>query len=611
MKLTVSQCLGVLKNPRNRHRIELAKKQEERLVMHCEPILSRKEAPSAVNDFLLWVSSFLPKDKYQRFEQLLTFPFETVDTTKTIFDDLKKFFSAPDQSISFDFKNSAYQEEFMQYLENTVDSDFWETKGMDALRTGISSLIVVDLPEFQTDLRPQPYYYLLSICSCYDLVINEETGAIEYVAFWQKDKSVIFIDEVAYRKFRQQEQGGEWYLVEGGEKIHSTYKETINEADNSVIYGDLINGLGYTPVCSFYKNAISGSEGIIKKGPITTSLSKLDWLLFWQVSKKYLDLYGAWPIVVSYKEECTYRDENGHECREGYVNFEYEGSNGQWLKGQKECPSCKNRGVIGAGSFWTVDPPRDKDDVDLMQNPVKFIEVSNDKLEYGVAEMERLEKAIKINATGYYQEATKDAINEKQVYSQYEGRKAILDTIREQFEEAQEFVYETMAKLRYDQFFLKANVFLGKEYFLQSPTDLVLQYTEAKKAGLPMYEVAKIRETYSKTKFKNDPGEFQRAFILSQLEPYPDQSIAELKALGLNEVDLEGFYLKLDFANFIARFEREQMNVVEFGSLLSFDQKISIIKSKLLQYVSDLSKKASSRIEREANAGPAGGSNSA
>ena len=79
--------------------------------------------------------------------------------------------------------------------------------------------------------------------------------------------------------------------------------------------------------------------------------------------------------------------------------------------------------------------------------------------------------------------------------------------------------------------------------------------------------------------------QYQRSIILAQLEPYPDFSIADCVSAQVNLYDYENYLLKIDFINFVLRFEREQMSIIEFGSAISFSEKISIIKQKLLSYV--------------------------
>ena len=50
---------------------------------------------------------------------------------------------------------------------------------------------------------------------------------------------------------------------------------------------------------------------------------------------------------------------------------------------------------------------------------------------------------------------------------------------------------------------------------------------------------------------------------------------------------MEDVVIKINFADYIRRFERENMNVLEFGSALSYDKKISQIKQTLLSYAAN------------------------
>lgn len=552
---------------------------------------------TAVQDFLDWVKTFLPDDKFCRFKELLTFPLETVDSTEAIFQELEKFRGAPDANNKIEFTNTTYEEDFSWYISNVLkDDDFWKREGMRALKTAINSFLVIDVPANQLGLRPEPYYFIVEIDTVYDAEINRKNGNVEYLVFWESDKHLIFIDDVAWRRFEKVETTDEWKMVM--EAVHTGWAYTAPEGDNPEVWGQEPQwGIGYAPACSFYRTVINKKDNIFdKRGPLTSTLTKLDWLLFWKTSKKYLDLYGAWPIIVGYKETCEYKDENNNACASGFINYqEYvphlandPNFPGGYKNCQKRCPVCEKKGIIGPGSYWTVDPPQDSTDVDLMKNPVTIVEISNDKLEYGVSEIIRLENEIRLNTVGYLNsEPTKEAINEKQVKSQFESRQAILDSIREQFDANKKFAYDTVARIRYGNLFLRSEIFGGREYFLQSAEDIALQYKQAKDSGLPMYEIARIRESYSNTKFRNNTTQAQRALILSQLEPWPDLSLKDLKFLGLDQMDPRNFFLKVDFINFVARFEREQLSVIEFGSEIRFSEKIRIIHSKLLEYVSE------------------------
>ena len=49
----------------------------------------------------------------------------------------------------------------------------------------------------------------------------------------------------------------------------------------------------------------------------------------------------------------------------------------------------------------------------------------------------------------------------------------------------------------------------------------------------------------------------------------------------------EQLMLKLDFSDFVKRFERENMNIVEFGENIAYDTKIGIIRERLMEYATE------------------------
>ena len=50
---------------------------------------------------------------------------------------------------------------------------------------------------------------------------------------------------------------------------------------------------------------------------------------------------------------------------------------------------------------------------------------------------------------------------------------------------------------------------------------------------------------------------------------------------------MEELLIKLNFADFIRRFERENMNIIEFGADIDYTNKISTIKEQLRQYATE------------------------
>lgn len=572
-KLTANLVLDLIKNPLNRTYIDQAIFQQERLQFHCEPFQQKDQLPNrAYRDYISWVGSFLPADKLKRFESLLRTPLDTVVSTETIFNELSKVFEADDRYIKFDFVSEEIEADANDYAARIGDADFWRTDGFDALKTGINSIIVVDLPSVQITSRPEPYYYLVDISKVLDIDFFKD-GVLSYIIYHYKDY-LIYIDEQSYMIATKKTDGDEWQIDEANVFTHTVYTEN----------GGVVEGLGYAPARSFWQNSIKNTKHINKKGALTNVLSKLDWLLFWRVSKKYFDLYGAWPMMVSYKRNCTYRDEHNNECNSGYIN--YNTTNG--ISMQKICPACSASSSLGPGTKYEVDPPKDKDDVDLLLNPIKFIEVTTDKLDYTTLEQERLENELYLDVVGYDGDSmNKQAVNDDQVAANFVSKEAVLDTIKVEVQGAHKWAIDTSFKQRYGNYFIGSTVDYGTNYFLKTPEELGDQYDNYKKAGLPSYIVADVRDKLNRTENKNNPDRLSRNQILEQLEPYLDYSVDQLKNMGIHLSDHEGFQIKLNFNTFIQRFEREQMNIVQFGSKIDFNNKINTIHKKLKEYANE------------------------
>ena len=76
--------------------------------------------------------------------------------------------------------------------------------------------------------------------------------------------------------------------------------------------------------------------------------------------------------------------------------------------------------------------------------------------------------------------------------------------------------------------------------------------------------------------------------ILKQLEPYPHKTLDEvIKLYEKNLLDEKQVRLKINFATLVDKFERENINIIEFASNRPMREKIDIISKKLLDYVTE------------------------
>ena len=96
-----------------------------------------------------------------------------------------------------------------------------------------------------------------------------------------------------------------------------------------------------------------------------------------------------------------------------------------------------------------------------------------------------------------------------------------------------------------------------------------------------------IKNQILEAQFSNDPLQLQRIIILRELEPFGNMTKEEVIGLAKDGIiSRELLNLKLNFMDYIRQFENENINIIEFGSETTFDNKIKTIKSKLKEYAS-------------------------
>ena len=222
-----------------------------------------------------------------------------------------------------------------------------------------------------------------------------------------------------------------------------------------------------------------------------------------------------------------------------------------------------------------------------MNKAVEIVSADVKPLEYLKAKISTLSSEIKQQIMGSQSRAINEqAINEMQVLGTFESKLNILNKIKREFERVHKFGNDTVAKLRYGNSFISSNIFYGDEFYLKSLAVLQNEYKTAKENGEPDDEIDAIYRKIIIYKYKGNGDKIDRAWILLNLNPEPHKTVEQCIQLvekgAMNQTD---FVIKSRFNVFIAKFEREQTNVVSFGENLEFKNKIQTIYSELKKYV--------------------------
>jgi hypothetical protein len=512
-------------------------------------------------DFLNFVSNLIPQDKFKVFKTLFRYPVKTNEITGICFDKLSRIFEGRNPAFNYQFLNNEQRDDWEWYRQEVLkEPEIWSTKGWEFFKSEINSVLIIDMPlKGSEEKYPEPYFYWLPIESVITYSAKDN-GIMNYIIFRQNGDKIAVIDDLSYYIF--QERNG-------------NIGELLLESRHN---------LGYCPARFFWDEPINLREPDIKMSPLTKELESLDWYLFYHLSKRHLDLYGAYPIYSGYEQNCDYKADNEDYCDGGFLKDKqgyYKVDQAGFLI---PCPKCGHKPIIGAGSFVQIPIPGD-DQPDL-KNPIQMLSVDRSSLDYNVSEVKRLRDDIITSIVGTNEEiTTRDALNEQQIKANFESQTTVLNRVKKGFEKAQQFVDETICRLRYGNSFISAKINLGTEFYIYDANELRQRYKVAKDSGSSEGELDLLHNQIIETEYRNNPTQLQRMILLAELEPYRHltrNEVVDLYSKGL--ISEDELKVKINFSNFIRRFERENINIIEFGTEIPFNEKINIISNKLFDY---------------------------
>lgn len=565
MALDLNQIKQILQKPTKRQIIQKAANMQKRLRFHTETNIAVSDINQPTALFLDWVRNLLPKDKYNIFLQLFKFPLPTPAVVEDVYRELERVFYSRNSSSSYQFTDSELAEDWADYRKNKLNEpDIWKTVGWKKMQVSINSILVVDLPQVQMSARPEPYFYWLEIEDVVDYEMVNDTE-FKWIVFRQPNRRIAAFDDTYIRVYQLNEK--------------NEIASLVSEATHN---------LGYCPARFFWSTQLNEKNKDLKKNPISKELSNLDWYLFFSISKQHLDLYAPYPIYSAYAADCNFENnETGDYCDGGFLrnsSGEYKILNDGTVE---KCPCCSEKRIAGPGSFLEVPIPDQAEGIVDMRNPVQITTIDKDSLTYNVEECVRLRNDIIVSIAGSGGTVSeKEAINETQVAANFESKTSVLNALKTNFELAQKFVEDTICRFRYGSDFISSSISWGTEFYVFTVKELYNKYEQAKTNGASESELDAITQQILEVEYRNNPLVLQRMLILKQLEPYPHKTLDEVLKLHEKKLLNENYVkLKINFSTLVERFERENINIIEFASARTFSEKIKLITDKLLDYV--------------------------
>lgn len=549
-KLDQEKIRQLWEKPKNKPAIDRAARDNERQLFHAQLCYEIQDSTSYLPIFLDKVRRMLNNsDKYRKFENLLTFPLPSNHLISKATDEWNKVFKAQDRVEEYRFTDETLNGDFQAFLEKINFNTIVEQNLFTKVKQAVNTIAVVDVSVDPSADATEPYVYFVETGACKDVDVDH-SGAITYLLFERGsvangDRQLVVIDEDFYRVFDIEDQSRELTLVT--ESKHY---------------------LGYCPATFIWSDVIDPDNMVRRFNSVSEIVDKLDRYVIADIFGQHIDLYASFPILWQYENDCgpdlPPEKDQSDPLKEGF----YGTTSGP------EDP------YTGPGWQIAIKVP-DGDNV-TMAPPVGFVEPKTVTLEYNKNKIRNLEVEIIKHLTGVDNEIQNEkAFNESQIRSQYETRHSVLRYWAENMQAAHKFIVSAIAKLRYRQKFVSVSIDYGMDYFLYDTITATTDYKDAKDAGLPMYIVASRREVVMQIETRNSPNKKARFEVLAQLEPYLDIDISKIDRLTPE------YELKSNFQSYIDRFERENGDIVTFGSAIDFNDKIIKIKSKLYDYVKE------------------------
>ncbi|QDP50435.1 MAG: hypothetical protein Unbinned5350contig1001_50 [Prokaryotic dsDNA virus sp.] len=554
--------------PKNSAMVEKAILHEERVRFHSEMTLGKDDIGRAYDIFMKFVGGLLPEEKVMMFQTLFQFPVATVPLMDEAYISLRKIFDGRNPIITYDFSTKEYEGNWREYRDENLSEKFWEEEGFEMMKSGINSLVAVDLPEEQEGDRPEPYVYFIQLENV--VFVHSENGVdIEWVIFKMDGEKLGVFDDTSYRVF--------------------DYK---NKAIGNEPITESLHDLGYCPVRFFWTSSISQKNPLVKKSPLSSFLGKLDMLLFYEIANEHLNLFARFPIYSAFEEDCDYEDqETGRYCKSGFI---LQRNGGYVMNGAKplDCPVCSSKKLDGPGTYIKIEAPNKMNgNVDL-RNPVQITSIPKDSLDYNNLDIRERRTEIYKALTGFNgMSINNQAVNEKQVGAIFESMEAALRMPQMNFEKVMSWSEKTACLLRYGkEIFKGVSINLGTSHYVMDSTKLMELYLQHKEKGAPFGVLDMWEDRYYESEFKNDNLRMKRYGITKNLDPLRHtDNVEALDMVEKGRIDEVTYLIKANLSSFILRFERENgINIVEFGKNIDLNKKVESINQAFVSYAQEM-----------------------
>jgi hypothetical protein len=574
MTLSETQARDVLKSPKSKQEIDAVKRVESQLRVCTEEMSLAELQKETYWAQLLEVIKARSQKKFERVMMFARYPLPVVQLCDSVLSDYFRVFEGKNRFFNVDGDRDITK--LNDWIEDSKPVRWVEKYAKQVFKNKPNSFCVIDQATNGT-----PYLVYVDSDRLIDAQIKDSEGNCEYIAFVHSQETITGVEgSEVVRTFFSVYDDANYYVF---------YKDSNTDA--YILESVVSHGVGYCPAKSFIKTASNQKNKFKRRVAFSPAVSKLeDWITF-DIMRNYVDHYAPFPITEAPINKCANQD-----CMDGKVATEIidPATDEVTSTTYSTCPVCEG-GTSGGQHIYPgthigikVQPTKDLEDG---SGKFRMIFPDVDKLKYVPEKLDKIELDVRYKTIGINNILSKEAVNELQAKGSFESMESVLLRTKAEMDALYKWIVITVGRLLYTNMYVDVDANFGTEFYLVSEEDLQKRYKDAKDAGLPMEELLMIYTQIIETKYKGNELKIQRQKMLLELDPLP--LISSVEAVELNAkgfVDDFDLVQKINFLNFITKFENENTPITQFGSKLEHSKAVGIIKQNLNIYTDEIIK---------------------
>jgi len=568
MILNETTAKEAITSPKSKKEIQSVKRQESQLRVCTEEMsLDELQKEDYWTDLLTKMKERSEK-KFDRVIKFARYPLPVVQLCDSVLSDYFRVFEGKNRF--FNVEGDRDTKKLEEWIVQNKPVKWIEKKAKQVFKNKPNSFVVID-----GDENGNPYLVYVDSNRLIDAVLKDSEGHCEYISFIHSQKVDENNPNVITTFFSVYDDVNYWVFSKN------------SQTDVLTKVSQVPHGIGYCPAKSFIKTASNQKNWFKRRIAFSSALSKLeDWTIF-DIFRNYVDHYAPFPVTESPKNKCPNPECNdGKVSREEVINPQTDETRTIW----SDCQACGGTDGgqhIYPGTHIGIKVQSDKS-LENGAGLFKMIFPDVDKLKYVPEKLDDIEIEVRYKTVGINNLLSNEAVNELQTKGSFASMESVLLRTKAEMDDLYKWIIETVAKHIYTGIEIDVDADFGTEFYLVSEDDLQKRYDNAKKIGLPMEELLMIYTQLVETKYKGNELKIERQKMLLELDPLPlfsNIEAVELNGKGfLSDFDL---IQKINFLNFITKFENENMPITQFGSNLEHGEVIDIIKQQLNIYTNE------------------------